>query len=269
MSQLSRYDQSTRPALSLEALAATAPSIFAESAHPRASATYRFISTREVLEGLMGAQFVPVAARQTRAKGEGASYARHVVRFRFGPTPVPLFDSVAEIVLINSHDGRSAYQLSLGLYRLVCTNGLMIGQGLFDVVHVPHRQNVVIEVVAAALRLTESYGRLSELVHEMAEHRLEERERVDFARRALALRYAGDDNVPIQAEQLLACRRPDDAGADVWRTFNTIQENLMRGGLRGRAASGRTTNTRAIGAIRREVEINRALWSHASALVLH
>ncbi|MBV8275090.1 MAG: DUF932 domain-containing protein, partial [Verrucomicrobia bacterium] len=31
-----------------------------------------------------------------------------------------------EVVLVNSHDKSSAYQLHCGLFRLVCTNGMVI-----------------------------------------------------------------------------------------------------------------------------------------------
>jgi len=41
-------------------------------------------------------------------------------------------------VLINAHDGSSSYKLRAGLYRPVCTNGLMIQLGDFGLIHVPH-----------------------------------------------------------------------------------------------------------------------------------
>ncbi len=67
---------------------------------------------------------------------------------------ITLIDAVPEIVLINSHDGTSAYTLRAGLYRPICTNGMMVQLGEFGLIHVPHRGNVVADVVVGALAIT-------------------------------------------------------------------------------------------------------------------
>jgi len=64
---------------------------------------------------------------------------------------------------------------------------------------------------------------------------------------------------------VLEPRRPEDFGNDLWRTFNTVQSNLMGGGLVRRTASGRLTRTRPIRAIQRDLELNSALWDLAIA----
>jgi hypothetical protein len=46
-----------------------------------------------------------------------------------------------------------------------------------------------------------------------------------------------------------------------------VQENLMRGGLSRRSASGRLTRTRRISSIREDVRINSGLWDLASGLL--
>jgi hypothetical protein len=56
----------------------------------------------------MQAGFVPVEARQTRAR-YGLSHARHVIRLRRRFETVQLKDAVPEVVFLNSHDGTSAY----------------------------------------------------------------------------------------------------------------------------------------------------------------
>jgi hypothetical protein len=35
---------------------------------------------------------------------------------------------VPEIILLNSHDGSSSYQMIPGMFRFVCTNGMICGQ---------------------------------------------------------------------------------------------------------------------------------------------
>ena len=69
-------------ALSLDDVRLRAPAVFAPSAHARTSPKYTFIPTERVLSGLMGAGFVPVAARQARTRRASPMHARHVLRLR-------------------------------------------------------------------------------------------------------------------------------------------------------------------------------------------
>jgi hypothetical protein len=140
-------------ALTLEALRERAPAVLAENAHERTSSKYTFIPTSHVLKGLMNAGFVAVDARQTRARSASLLHARHVLRLRRRFETVQLKDSIPEIVLLNSHDGTSAYQLRMGIYRVVCTNGLIVSRGAFPAYCVSHRGNVVDEVVTSALKV--------------------------------------------------------------------------------------------------------------------
>ena len=49
---------------------------------------------------------------------------------------------VPEIILLNSHDGSSSYQMIPGMFRFVCTNGMICGQ-TFGEIRVPHKGDVV------------------------------------------------------------------------------------------------------------------------------
>jgi Domain of unknown function (DUF932) len=72
-------------------------------------------------------------------------------------------------------------------------------------------------------------------------------------------------------DQILAPRRYDDQGKDLWTTFNVAQENVLRGGLSGiqRNPEGRRVrrvSTREIKGIDGNVQLNRALWTLAERL---
>lgn len=250
-------------ALSLEAIRQRAPAVFAHSADQHRSEKYTFIPTERVLAGLMQAGFVPVDARQTRTRRASPMYARHVVRLRRRFETVQLKDAIPEVVFLNSHDGTSAYQLRLGLFRVICTNGLIVSQGAFPTYYVPHRGNVVDEVIAGALEASERFGALAEQVERMEARRLYKDEQIQFAQRALVLRYPDVAYVGLQPSQLLTCRRTDDLGDDLWSTLNKVQENLLQGGLSRRSTTGRLVQTRRITAIRQEVRINSGLWDLA------
>ncbi|MDR6860958.1 DUF932 domain-containing protein [Variovorax guangxiensis] len=259
----SPYAFAARKSLSLQELARRAPAVFAEQAAACTGPKYVFISTRDIVTALMEAGFEPTLAVQTNSRGGHAGHARHMLRFQPVVQALSLDDVLGEIVLINSHDGRSAYQLRAGLFRPVCTNGMLTAIGDFGLIHVSHRGNVVANVVEAAQRITREFGRVGEVVEEMRGTTLSGGEQLEFAREALALRYPDKAEPPVQPAQLLERRRIADVGDDVWRTFNAVQEHALLGGLRGRTATGRSMHTRGVRAIRENVRLNTGLWNLA------
>lgn len=254
-------------AMTLDDVRQRAPAVFASAPHERMSAKYAFIPTERVLEGLLQAGFVPVSAQQTHARRSSVLHARHVVRLRRRFETVQLKDSVPEVVFLNSHDGTSAYQLRVGIFRVVCTNGLIVSRGAFPGVCVPHRGNVVDEVIAGALQIAERFDELATQVDRMEQRQLRAEEQVAFAERALALRYPNPIEGGMQPSQLLKARRPEDAGENLWCTLNKVQETLIRGGLSRRSATGRLTRMRGITAIRKNVQLNSLLWDLAAEVL--
>ena len=258
---VSNFDHAFRPGLSVERLRAQAPAAFAESPFGKVSPAYRFISTRELVEALLDAGFAATEARQARARGERAGYARHLLRFRPVRAEVALDEAIPEIIVVNAHDGTSAYQVRAGLFRPVCTNGLMTKLGDFGVIYVPHRGNVVANVVEAATRILSQFEPVAGAVKGMAATHLSDRAQMEFAEQAVSIRWRRE--MPVQPRRLLEVRRPADVGDDLWRVFNTVQENVIRGGVTSRAASGRLGRTRGIRAIKEDVRINTQLWQAA------
>lgn len=254
------------PMLSLDDVCARAPAVFATGAHEGLSAKYIFVPSEKVLSGLISAGFVPVDARQARTYRGSATHAQHVVRLRRRYETIALRDSVPEILFLNSHDGGSAYQLRLALYRAVCTNGLIVSRGAFPTVCVAHRGNVVDEVVTGALQISERFDCLASQVERMEARRLLKDEQLAFAARALALKYPIVEESGIAPGQLLTIRRREDVSDDLYTTLNRVQENLLGGGLTRRAPSGRLTRTRRVTSIRRDVALNSQLWDLATEL---
>jgi Domain of unknown function (DUF932) len=253
--------------LSLDAVRSKAPAVFAASAHERMSPRYTFIPTERVLSGLINVGFVPVDARQAHTRSASPLHARHVVRLRRRFETVELNDSVLEILFLNSHDGTSAYQLRIGIFRVVCTNGLIVSRSAFPTQCVRHRGNIVEEVVVGALQLTERFESLAEQIEHMEHRQLQKEDQLQLAECALKLRFPKGAESGLEPAQLLTCRRTEDVGDDLWRVTNRLQENLLRGGLARRTVSGRLIRTRPITAIREDVRINSGMWDLAMAVL--
>jgi hypothetical protein len=254
--------------LSPELLRENVPAAFAPSAAERLSAAYTFVPTGRVLDALGQAGFFPVEARQTRTRAATPLHARHLIRLRRRLETVSLRESLPELLLLNSHDGTSAYQLRVGIFRAICTNGLVVSVGVFPACRVLHRGDVVDQVVRGALEMSERFGVLATMVDRMERTVLDEPARLQFAAEALALRFPRDRPGTVTPSDLLKPRRREDDGNDLWRTYNVLQEALMRGGIVRRSATNRLTRTRQITGIRRELGLNSALWDLAMARAL-
>ena len=257
-------DSFKTPALTIGDLQQRAPSAFATTPFSTTSPNYRFISTAQIVSTLLDAGFEPVAALQANSRGERSNYARHMLRFRSMSLPKKFNDVVPQIVLINSHDGTSAYQLRAGLYRTLCMNGLLARIGDFGVIHVPHRGNIIANIVEAALQIASGFSAINDVIDLMKVGMLTEAQRIQFAEQAFNIRFHRFDPKPAFAPgQLLEARRELDRGNDLWRVYNVVQENIMRGGLSYTNRRGNSTSTRGIRAIREDVRINTALWGTA------
>jgi hypothetical protein len=251
-------------ALTNDEIANVAPSILANSAHESRSARYCYIPTVDVLDALRKEGFQPFMVCQTRVRNDDRrAFTKHMIRMRHAEQ----IDGreANEIILLNSHDGTSSYQMLAGMFRFVCQNGMVCGDTVGEV-RVPHKGNVVDQVIEGAFKILDSFDTAAEQREGMATTLLDEGEQSAFARAALALRYEGDKPAPVTERQLLAPRRAEDRASDLWTTFNRVQENIMRGGLRGRNANGKAMKTRAVTGIDQDVRLNRALWVLADEL---
>jgi len=244
-----------------------APSIFAAGKHGSRSERYTYIPTIDVLRGLSKEGFAPFMVAQSKSRIEGKTeFTKHMIRMRHvrdAGGHASARPEANEIILINSHDGASSYQMLAGAFRFVCCNGLVVGTVANDI-RVPHKGNSMGEVIEGAFRVLEDFKAVDASIDSMKALELKPDEQRAMATAALALRYGeridGQPPAPITAEQLIEARRPEDQGPSLWLALNRLQANALQGGQAGRSAQGRRLQTRAVGSIDRSVSLNRALW---------
>lgn len=256
-------------ALTNDELQAACPSIFATEAHESRSARFAPVPTITVLDGLRAEGFEPFSAVQARTRVEGkAEFTKHMVRLRHRSLTNTDGDSF-EIVLVNANDGTSAYQMIPGFFRFVCDNGLMTGE-TFNEVKVRHSGNAIGEVIEGAYTVLQDAPLVADQVSRWKSISLQDREREALAEAAHMLRFPdahaeeSTKQAPITAQALLSPRRSSDRATDLWTAFNVVQENTIKGGLRGRVldANGRIARrtTREVAGIDQNRSLNRALW---------
>lgn len=249
--------------LTHEELMQYTPGVFGEDKHASRSDRYSYIPTITLLENLQREGFEPFFACQSRVRDpERRDYTKHMLRLRRAGQITG--QQVPEIILLNSHDGSSSYQMLPGLFRAICTNGLVCGQSSGEI-RVPHRGNVAEKVIEGVYEVLNVFDRVEEKRDAMQSLLLPTPAQQAFAKAALTYRF-GEEHQPVTTTQILTPRRYEDRQNDLWSVFNRCQENLLKGGLPGRTAKGKRSHTRAVKGIDGDVRLNRALWVMAEQL---
>ena len=248
-------------ALDDEQIARVAPSIFAEAPHDSRSDRYTYVPTVQLLAGMRGEGFLPVMVQQAKSREDDRrGFAKHLIRFRREDQLNAA--EAREVVLVNSHDGTSSFQLMAGIFRLVCANGLILG-GKDSEIRVPHKGDILGRVIEGAYSVVNNFDRVTAAIEDMKAIDVAPEAARVFAKAALALRY-DEGEEPVKAETLLRVKRVEDSAPTLWNTFNVVQEHMLKGGDRGwkKDANGRTrrASTREIKGIDQGVGLNKALW---------
>lgn len=233
------------------------PSVFGEDKHESRSDRYCYIPTITLLENLQREGFQPFFACQSRVRDpDRREHTKHMLRLRRAGQIND--QQVPEIIILNSHDGASSFQLLPGIFRSVCTNSLVCGQS-FGEIRVPHRGNVVERVIEGAYEVLGIFDQVEEKREAMQSLLLPPPAQQALAKAALTYRF-GEEHQPVTEAQALSPRRWQDEKNDLWTVFNRLQENLSKGGLVGRSAQGKRSRTRAVNGIDGDLKLNRALW---------
>lgn len=263
------YLNDGRNALDLETVRKFAPSVFAAEKHESRSNRYAYIPTAAPLQALMNEGFVPFRAMQSRTRIEGKqAFTKHLLRLRRRQDmerAAVVGETVNEVLLTNAHDGTSAYKMTVGVFRFVCANGMVVGDSSLEI-RVPHRgneQEISGKIIDAAYEVTGHFDKVEESKEAMQSIVLREPVKLAFAEAALALKY-GEKEPVIEPAQVLRARRYDDKGENLWKVFNVIQENLTRGGIRPTEPGKR--RTREVTGIDESVRLNKSLWGLAEAI---
>lgn len=246
-----------------------APSIFASGPMAGVSDRYTFVPTARIVDGLREHDWVPVEVEEQRIRTESRrGFQKHMLRFRREEQMATLDEWNVELVLLNSHDRGCAYQLHAGIFRRICSNGLVVSEGSFEAIRFRHSKLETDEVVRASFRLLEFIPKVGEMVNRFRDRLLNADESLDLARHAVLLRYPSLDASPVDAETLLEARRDEDVSSDLWSAMNRIQENLIRGGGSDsrRDRRGRLRSVRALRGIDSKISLNKGLWGLAEKL---
>jgi hypothetical protein len=266
------------PILSEQQFRAACPIAFTSDPSQQVSGKYVFVNTANVVDDLGKLGWFPVKASMRVARiNRGASrFSRHQVILQNPDIQIvsennPQDVMCPSIILTNSHDGTCTFQFRFGIYRAICSNGLIIPEKEFETIrirHIGYTFDVLREQMNKLVK--EIPGRV-EIINRMLDRTLTEQEQNEMALRALLIRTG--INTEVVAEQpkyseatireVLQVRRDGDKGANLWNVFNRVQEAMVRGGFKVEVVGKRANKLRPIKAFEKDMTINQKLFDMA------
>lgn len=205
-------------------------------------------------------------ARTNNPDKEG--FQRHLITMSHPTLKLKnVHDAKPQILLLNSFDGSQSLRLMLGVYRLVCANGLICGEN-FEEYRVIHRGDSVFTKLSTGIKaITEQLGNLETSLDHLQNTTLTSNE-LNHVEMIVARQLTKHiKNVEfIESSLLTRIRREADTSSSAWVVLNRVQENAMKGGLRYTTKNPKTGELRsrklcAVKSIDRQVAINRFVWN--------
>ena len=257
--------------LTTEQIAAMAPAVLETGVSSKVSSKYIHVPTIDLIGDMatMGWNVVDAKQRKTRKNEAGGSFSKHMVVFRNDDVVIKSEDGEVvypQILLSNSHDGLSSFQFRAGLFRLICSNGLVIATKDFGSMTIRHKGYSFEELKKTVMGLVESLPVTVETLNKFREVTLTEEQKAEMALAALGIRF-GEGGAEVTAEEILKPVRSEDEGNDLWTVFNVIQEKMVRGGFKYKASTGRNKTARSIKNFNRDIELNEKLYELAESFI--
>ena len=251
--------------LSLDQAREKAPAIFATKPADYINLNrYKFTPTTDIIEHMDTMGWKLTNAKQSKTKVPlRQNFGVHITEFQHPDLYIKNSEGGVEarptVVLLNSHDGSRPINFEMGLFRLVCSNGLMVKDKDFGGFKERHTKYTLQEVQNMIEQKMLGLNSTVEKINRWSGIEMSAKDRRSFAIDALALRL-GEEKVAEDYEimEILSPRRDADAPNTLWHTFNRVQENIIRGGYQMNNRTARPI-TNPI----QDMVLNQGLWSLA------
>lgn len=255
------------------------PMAFATEPTAPMSDRYVFIPTATIIEDMANLGWKPVLAT---GKGKRANAKRkssyHMIAFE---NDNPLYQIMNEdgnleakvrIIVTNSHDGTSSFGFHIGIFRLICENGLVISTKTFSEIRVRHIHYNFEELRKVVATTTEQIPNEIAAFNAMRQREMSAEESAELAVNAIKIRKGMELNETLKVDEetisdLLAPKREEDEGNDLWSIYNVLQEKIIKGGTTLAVDGKKPRKMRGIKSAIKDLSINKRLFETAYAYV--
>jgi hypothetical protein len=260
--------------LTKEQIKNSTPLIFADApTNPDVSNKYLFVNTETIIDDLEKLGWLPVQAAQRKPrKKDGTIFSKHMVAFQNPDIKITSQDgddAYPRILLTNSHDGMQAFKFSVGIFRLVCSNGLVVADENFSDFKIKHKGYTFEELRNVVRQAVEDLPNRVQVMNDMKSRILTATEKRKLAIDAMLIR-AGVNTLQYDEEtidEILEPKRQADKGDDLWRVFNVVQEKITQGDFHAALTGAKVRKVRKIKSFEKDMKVNKELFKLATNLI--
>lgn len=266
------------PILSEQEFKRACPIAFTSDPSQQVSGKYVFVNTSDVVSDLGKLGWFPVKANmRAPRKSTGTSrFSRHQVILQNPDIKIvsdnnPQDVMCPSIILTNSHDGTCTFQFRFGIYRAICSNGLVVPEKEFETIRIRHIGYTFDVLKEQMNKLVKEIPGRVEIINRMLDKELTQEEQEEMALKALLIRAGVNTDEVVEQpkysretiDKVLTVRRAGDEGNNLWSVFNRVQEAMVRGGFRVEVEGKRANKLRPIKAFEKDMTVNQKLFDMA------
>lgn len=262
--------------LSNDEVATRCPVAFAENpTNPKVSERYVQANTATVINDMAKLGWYPVEAKQKRArKNSNGIRSYHMIVFQSPDVKIYQDNEVEafpRIILTNSHDGFNSFRFMVGLYRCVCSNGLIIADESFADFSIRHINYTFEDLRDIVKKVIAELPNHVNMINDMKSVMLSANDKYELAIKMLNVRknLPADKVVDYSTDtldEILRAARKEDEGDSLWNVFNVLQEKLTKGG--SKVESGKNNKRKKMRAIKsfvRDMDMNYKMFDVAKS----
>ena len=258
------------------------PLVFATSpTNSKVSEKYTVANTYTVIQDMekLGWKVVRAAQRRATKKSSGR-FSYHMVALQNPDIKITkqvdggeeIVECFPQIILTNSHDGLSCFQFRVGLYRCICSNGLVISDAELSEFKIRHIYYSFENLRAVVGRILEALPSKVERMYQMSNVLLSEDQKLDFAKKALSIRK-GVKEEQLQMDEetykdLLTPVRKEDEGSSLWNVYNVLQEKIVKGGYTTAEEGKKARKVRKVTSFIKELDFSRRIDEVAQSYLM-
>jgi hypothetical protein len=247
--------------------------------NPSVTDKYLFVNTETIIDDLAKLGWKPVTAAMRKNREKDTIFSKHMVSFQNPDIMIKSTDgddSFPRIIMTNSHDGLQAFKFSVGIFRLVCSNGLVIADEKFSDFKIRHKGYTFSELRDVVAQAVKDLPNKVEVLNKMKNKILTQDEKQKLALDAMLIRagITPDSNKAKDFEydsetiqDILVAKRKEDIGDNLWTVFNVIQEKIIRGEFHAALKGAKVRKVRKIKSFEKDLEVNKQLFKLATSLI--
>jgi len=220
---------------SLQMLEKKIPCLFNDKPDTTDSSQYKLIRTGDIIVKFQDYGWIPwILEDELEELKSKPLTSAHIIRLRthddFGTIKDSSSNLHTEIIIINSSNTKTALQIRIGLFREICSNGMVVGEDIYPVFKMKHIGAVRDDLIEYIKNLPTQFKSFSGMLANMENRQLSQSEIYDMGKMSLLLKYKYKQ-LPThqQIEDITTAQRFEDSSSDLWHVFNRIQENVING----------------------------------------